>query len=76
MLVHRGVQDLVRLNGILQYGAELNRSQGVGFTLWSRRMCVCRCFVAVPLSGVCCPTPSWRCLVLFLNAVDTPLRCG
>ena len=33
--------DLVQLNGILQYGCELNRSQGVGFTLLSRRMCVC-----------------------------------
>jgi hypothetical protein len=31
-------ENLIRLNGILQYAFELNRSQGVGFTLRSKRM--------------------------------------
>ena len=68
-------QDLVLLNGILQYGCELNRSQGVGFTVLSRRMCVC-----VRLSR-CCEVvrrPSFVVLILTealpLLLVDHPNR--
>ena len=39
-VVYCGAEQLVSLTGILQYGRELNRSQGVGFTLWRVKMCV------------------------------------
>jgi hypothetical protein len=38
VMVCANPENLIRLNGILQYAFELNRSQGVGFTLRSKRM--------------------------------------
>lgn len=58
-LVYSSAQDLISLTGILHYGRELNRSQGVGFTLWNRRISsklviglLCKGLLLFPLSFV------------------------
>lgn len=58
-LVYSSAQDLISLTGILQYGNELNRSQGVGFTVWNRRISsrlviglLCKGTLLFPLSFV------------------------